>query len=235
MIITPGTPLLGAWLYGGCYSGEAYGIEFTGVFTNTTPTDAYRGAGRPEATYAIERIMDTLAKRVGKDVVEIRRMNFMPASTEPFEMPGGLTIDSSDYESRSTRRSRWSATRRSAPTSRPGGTAATPRRSASGSRPISRCAGWRPSRILGVLRYAAGRWDAAQIRVLPTGKVVLAIGTPRTARDTRPHSAQIVAEDLGLPLDDIEVSLRHRALAVGDGHVRMRCWPSAGSLSTGRR
>src|SRR5438093_7022935 len=97
MLITPGTPLLGAWLYCGCYGGEAYGIEFTGVFTNTTPTDAYRGAGRPEATYAIERAMDALARKVGKDPVEIRRMNFMPASTEAFAIPSGLTVDSGDY------------------------------------------------------------------------------------------------------------------------------------------
>ena len=71
--VTPGIPLLGAWLYAGRYDAVAYDFHCTGVFTNTTPTDAYRGAGRPEATYAIERTMDKLAAAVGKDPVEIRR------------------------------------------------------------------------------------------------------------------------------------------------------------------
>ena len=79
-IITPGTPLLGAFVYCGCYGGEAYSFECTGVFTNTTPTDAYRGAGRPEATYAIERAMDALARAVGKD----------PGGDPPAELPAGL-------------------------------------------------------------------------------------------------------------------------------------------------
>ena len=60
-LVTPGVPLLGAWIYAGCYDIPAYGFECTGVFTHTTPTDAYRGAGRPEATYAIERAVDALA------------------------------------------------------------------------------------------------------------------------------------------------------------------------------
>src|SRR5712691_7182485 len=96
-LVTPGIPLLGAFLYHGVYTPEAYSLECTGVFTNKTPTDAYRGAGRPEATYAIERGMDALARRVGKDPVEVRRMNFLPAFTEPTPSPGGLMIDSGNY------------------------------------------------------------------------------------------------------------------------------------------
>src|SRR5207237_3757641 len=72
-LVTPGIPLLGAWLYGGCYAMDAYDFACTGVFTNTTPTDAYRGAGRPEATYAIERAVDALARKLGQDPVEVRR------------------------------------------------------------------------------------------------------------------------------------------------------------------
>ncbi|MGI9658650.1 MAG: xanthine dehydrogenase family protein molybdopterin-binding subunit, partial [Gaiellaceae bacterium] len=71
-LVTPGVPLLGAWLYCGCYEMDAYDFSCTGVFTHTTPTDAYRGAGRPEATYAIERAVDALARELGKDVAEIR-------------------------------------------------------------------------------------------------------------------------------------------------------------------
>ena len=73
-IIAPGTPVLGGFLYCGAYTGKAYHVSITGVYTNTTPVDAYRGAGRPESTNAIERAIDALARRVGKDVVEIRRI-----------------------------------------------------------------------------------------------------------------------------------------------------------------
>src|SRR5207302_8322838 len=72
-LVTPGIPILGAWLYGGCYDLQAYEFRCEGVFTNTTPTDAYRGAGRPEATYAIERSVDALARKLGKDPAEVRR------------------------------------------------------------------------------------------------------------------------------------------------------------------
>src|SRR5262249_14497500 len=95
MIITPGTPLLGAWVYGGAYDINGYAFECRGVFTNQTPTDAYRGAGRPEATYGIERAMDALARRLALDPVELRRRNFI--SEFPAELASGLTVDSGDY------------------------------------------------------------------------------------------------------------------------------------------
>src|SRR5439155_1036889 len=95
-LVTAGIPLLGAWLYAGCYDVEAYSLECTGVFTHTTPTDAYRGAGRPEATYAIERAVDQLARQLGKDPVEVRRLNFIREF--PNTIASGLTIDSGDYD-----------------------------------------------------------------------------------------------------------------------------------------
>src|SRR5213078_380152 len=76
-LITPGIPLLGAWLYAGPYNIANYSFTCTGVFTNTTPTDAYRGAGRPEATYVIERTMDALAAELGMDKLALRRKNFI--------------------------------------------------------------------------------------------------------------------------------------------------------------
>lgn len=97
-LVTPGIPLLGAFLYHGVYDVPAYHFECTGVFTNRTPTDAYRGAGRPEATYAIERAMDALAREVGVDPAEIRRRNYIPPDRFPYESVAGLTYDSGDYE-----------------------------------------------------------------------------------------------------------------------------------------
>src|SRR4029079_4190049 len=77
-LVTPGVPLLGAFLYTGVYDIPVMSFSCPGVFTNRTPTDAYRGAGRPEATYAIERAIETLAREVGVDSAEIRRRNFIP-------------------------------------------------------------------------------------------------------------------------------------------------------------
>ena len=95
-LVTPGIPILGAWLYGGCYGVQGYDFECVGVYTNTTPTDAYRGAGRPEATYAIERAVDALARKLDMDPVELRRKNFIREF--PATIAAGLTIDSGDYD-----------------------------------------------------------------------------------------------------------------------------------------
>src|SRR5437667_3500534 len=95
-LVTPGIPLLGAWLYAGSYDIEGYSFECTGVFTNTVPTDAYRGAGRPEATYAIERAVDALARKLDMDPVELRRLNFIREF--PATIASGLTIASGDYD-----------------------------------------------------------------------------------------------------------------------------------------
>ncbi|MGH2931102.1 MAG: xanthine dehydrogenase family protein molybdopterin-binding subunit, partial [Solirubrobacteraceae bacterium] len=97
-LVTPGVPLLGAFLYHGVYDVPVYSFTCTGVFTNKTPTDAYRGAGRPEATYAIERAMDVLARKVGLDPVEVRRRNFIGADRFPYASAPGLVFDSGNYE-----------------------------------------------------------------------------------------------------------------------------------------
>ena len=96
-LVTPGIPLLGAFLYHGLYDVPAYSFTCTSVFTNKTPTDAYRGAGRPEATYAIERAMDALARQVGVGPDEIRRRNFIPTESFPYNSVGGLVFDSGNY------------------------------------------------------------------------------------------------------------------------------------------
>jgi carbon-monoxide dehydrogenase large subunit len=213
MIITPGTPLLGAFVYCGCYGGEAYEINFTGVFTNTTPTDAYRGAGRPEATYAIERMIEALARKVGKDPLEIRRMNFTPAFTEPTPMPGGLTMDSGNYDAtldqaidlvgyeevrkeQQARRERGDATQLGI-----------------GFSTYLEMCGLAPSRVLKALNYAAGGWDAATIRLTATGKVQVIAGTSPHGQGHATTFAQIVADDLGVPFDDIEVITGDTTLA----------------------
>src|SRR5438094_7138908 len=175
MIITPGTPLLGAFLYCGPYGGEAYHVEFNGVFTNTVPTDAYRGAGRPEATYAVERTIEALARKVGKDPVEIRRINFLPAFTEPTPSPGGLNLDSGDYEAaldQALNLVGYDDLRKEQQDRREQGQV---RQLGIGFSTYLEMCGLAPSSVLASLRYAAGGWDAATIRLLPTGKVEMVI------------------------------------------------------------
>jgi carbon-monoxide dehydrogenase large subunit len=224
-IIAPGTPILGAFLYCGCYTGEAYHIEMTGVFTNTTPVDAYRGAGRPEATNAIERAVDALARRVGRDAVEIRRMNFMPPFTEPTRSIGGLTLDSGDYHATLEKalelfgyeqlRKEQQARREQEDVKQLGIGFSTY---------IENC-GWGPSRIIGnVLKYAGGGWEAATIRCHPTGKVVLVVGTTPHGQGHETTFAQIVADELGVPVEDVEVLF-------GDTDIAPSGWDTYGSRS----
>ena len=97
-LVTPGVPLLGAFLYAGVYDiPAAYDFSCTSVFTNMTPTDAYRGAGRPEATYAIERAMDTLAAKIGLDPLELRKRNFIQEAQFPYTAFSGLVYDSGNH------------------------------------------------------------------------------------------------------------------------------------------
>jgi carbon-monoxide dehydrogenase large subunit len=203
MIITPGTPLLGAWVYGGAYDVEGYDFACTGVFTNQTPTDAYRGAGRPEATYAIERAVDALARKLGKDPVELRRLNFI---TEfPATIASGLTIDSGDYHASLDRALEildYEALRAEQADRRERGDT---RQLGIGLSTYIEMCGLAPSRILGALRYAAGGWEAATIRCLPTGTVQVLTGTTPHGQSHDTTFAQVVAERLGVEYDDVEV------------------------------
>jgi carbon-monoxide dehydrogenase large subunit len=201
-LVTPGVPLLGAWLYCGCYEMDAYDFSCTGVFTHTTPTDAYRGAGRPEATYAIERAVDSLARAVGKDVVEIRRLNFI--RTFPSTIVSGLEIDSGDFDGALDRglemldydefRSQQAARRASGDVKQLGVGFSTY---------VEMC-GLAPSRILGALRYGAGGWEAATVRFLPTGTVQIMSGATPHGQSHATTFSQIVADELGVDVDDIE-------------------------------
>jgi aerobic carbon-monoxide dehydrogenase large subunit len=200
--VTPGVPLLGAWLYAGCYAVEAYDFHCTGVFTNTTPTDAYRGAGRPEATYAIERAVDALARKLGKDPVEIRRLNFIDSF--PADIASGLQIDSGDYHAsldkalevvgyeslRAEQKSRRDAGDR--------------KQLGIGFSTYVEMCGLAPSRILGALRYGAGGWESLSVRVLPTGTVQVMSGTTPHGQGHATTFSQIVADRLGVDVDDVE-------------------------------
>jgi aerobic carbon-monoxide dehydrogenase large subunit len=210
-LVTPGIPLLGAWVYGGAYDIAAYELECEGVFTNTTPTDAYRGAGRPEATYAIERAVDALARELGKDPVELRRLNFIREF--PATLASGLTIDSGDYDRHldaalelldlDELRSRQAERRERGDT----------RQLGIGFSTYVEMCGLAPSRILAAIRYSAGGWDAATVRFLPTGTVQVLIGTSPHGQSHVTTFSQIVAERLGVGYEEVEVLHGDTAIA----------------------
>jgi carbon-monoxide dehydrogenase large subunit len=202
-LVTPGIPLLGAWLYGGSYTVAAYSFECVGVFTNTVPTDAYRGAGRPEATYAIERAVDALARKLGKDPVEVRRLNFI---TEfPATIASGLTIDSGDYHASLDVALEQSAYDEVRAEQRERRAVGDPKRLGIGLSTYVEMCGLAPSAILGAIRYSAGGWDTATIRCLPTGTVQVLTGTSPHGQGHETAWSQIVADRLGYGFEEIEV------------------------------
>jgi carbon-monoxide dehydrogenase large subunit len=204
-LVTPGIPLLGAFMYNAIYKMDAYGFFVTGVFTNKTPTDAYRGAGRPEATYAIERIMDELAVELGMDPIDLRRRNWIAHEEFPYTTVSGLTYDSGNYEAATDRALQLFGYDELRAEQR--------KRRESGDRvqfgigisTYTEMCGIAPSRVLGSLRYAAGGWESATIRVTPTGKVEVVTGTSPHGQGHVTSWSQIAADALGVPFDDIEV------------------------------
>jgi carbon-monoxide dehydrogenase large subunit len=204
-LVTPGIPLLGAFLYGGVYDIPAYSFECTGVFTTKTPTDAYRGAGRPEATYAIERAIEALAREVGVDSAEIRRRNYIPTDRFPYDASSGLTFDSGNYEptldralelvDHEGRRAEQRRRREAGDTKHLGIGIATY---------VEMC-GLAPSRVLGSLNFGAGGWEAATVRLLPTGTIQVVTGTAPHGQGHETCWSQIVAEKLGVDPDSVEV------------------------------
>jgi carbon-monoxide dehydrogenase large subunit len=235
-LVTPGIPLLGAFLYHGAYDIGAYSFTCKGVFTNRTPTDAYRGAGRPEATYAIERAMDALASKVGVDPVEIRRRNYIKSEQFPYDSPAGLVFDSGNYEGaldEALRLAGYDALRADQ--------AARRARGDSVQLGIGLCTyvemcGLAPSRVLASLNYSAGGWESATVRVLPTGKVEVVTGTAPHGQGHETCWSMIVADRLGVPAEDIDVlhsdtaisphgldTYGSRSLAVGGTAVYLAC------------
>ncbi|HET7899537.1 MAG TPA: molybdopterin cofactor-binding domain-containing protein [Candidatus Nanopelagicales bacterium] len=204
-IITPGTPLLGMFMYSGIYKMEALDFTCTGVYTNKTPTDAYRGAGRPEATYAIERIVDEAAAELGIEPLELRKKNWIKHEEFPYTQIAGLTYDTGNYEAATARalelfgydelRAEQKARRDAGDTVQLGIGIST----------FTEMCGLAPSRTLGALNYVAGGWEHCTIRALPTGKIELITGTSPHGQGHETAWSQIASDIIGVPVEDIEV------------------------------
>jgi aerobic carbon-monoxide dehydrogenase large subunit len=204
-LLTPGIPELGGWVYMGPYDTKAYWYEFTGIITNATPTDAYRGAGRPEATYVIERLVDAFARRIEKDPAGVRRQNLLQPFDEARPSIMGLSLDSGNYQrtfDRALELADYEQYRKEQAVRRESGDT---RQIGIGLSSYIEMCGLAPSEILGALRYVAGGWDAAEIECRPFGKVVVRTGTSPHGQGHHTTWAQIVADGLGVHPDDVEV------------------------------
>jgi aerobic carbon-monoxide dehydrogenase large subunit len=204
-IMGGGVPVLGAWMFNSIYKFDSYRFNVQTVLTNKTWVDAYRGAGRPEATYAIERIMDELAAELGADPLEIREKNWITHEEFPFQTVAGMEYDSGNYEAATAKAKEifgYDALRAEQQRRREAG---DPVQLGIGVSTFTEMCGLAPSRILGQLNYGAGGWESASIRMLATGKVEVVTGVSPHGQGHETAWSQIVADRLGVPFEDVEV------------------------------
>jgi carbon-monoxide dehydrogenase large subunit len=193
--------ILYATLLAGQYKTPAIYAEVKAVFTNTAPVDAYRGAGRPEATYLVERIVETAARDMGMDPAEIRRKNFI--TTFPYATPVGLTYDIGNYAAHLDKAMQIADV---------AGFGA--RKAASAAKGLKRGLGYScyieacglaPSNIAGALGARAGLFEAGEVRVHPTGTVTVFTGSHSHGQGHETTFAQVVAAKLGIPVESVEI------------------------------
>lgn len=200
-------PLIPTYLYGTLLSG-VYEIpniwcEVTGVLTNTTPVDAYRGAGRPEATYLMERLVDLSARVTGVDPAEFRRKNFIPPEKFPYQTPVAFVYDSGNYAGALDRALHMLDYRRMR--EEQAKARAEGRLVGIGLSTYIEACGPAPSQIAGALGAQAGLWESAHVRVHPTGKVTVFTGSHSHGQGHETTFAQLAADALGVPIEDVEV------------------------------
>jgi carbon-monoxide dehydrogenase large subunit len=195
------------YLYGTLLSGQyktpAIYCAVDAVYTNTTPVDAYRGAGRPEATYVLETLVETAARETGRDRAELRRKNFIPKDAFPYQTPVALQYDTGDFEALHNEALRLSdyknfAKRRAA------SEAKGKLRGIGFSCYIEAC-GIAPSAVVGSLGCGVGLWESAKVRFSHTGMVQVLTGTHTHGQGHETTFAQLIAEKLGVPIENVEV------------------------------
>jgi carbon-monoxide dehydrogenase large subunit len=231
-------PLIPTFLYGpllpGVYTLPALDCEVLGVFTNTVPVDAYRGAGRPEACYLVERLMDLAADELGIDPAEIRRRNFIPPDHFPHTTIAGMMYDSGSYEANMDKAleqfgyARW---REEQAKARQQG-----RYLGIGLICYIEACGIAPSAAAGAMGAGAGLWESGVVRVHPTGKVTVLTGSSTHGQGHETTFAQLVSDELGVPYEDVEIvhgdtgliqfgmgTYGSRSLAVGGTAILKSC------------
>jgi len=195
------------YLYGtllaGTYTTPAIYVETKAVFTNTVPVDAYRGAGRPEATFLVERIVDLAADELGLDPAELRRRNFIPANAFPYQTPVALQYDSGDYQT--TLQMAEEAAGYAGFEARRQEAARRGKLRGIGIATYIEACGIAPSAVVGSLGARAGLFESAEVRVHPTGSVSVLTGSHSHGQGHETTFAQLVSDGLGIPVEQIEI------------------------------
>ena len=200
-------PLIPSYLFGlmlvGPYQTPNISAKVYGTFTNTTPVDAYRGAGRPEATFILERMVDLFAQEIGMDPAEVRRKNLIPPFENGHTIATGVSYDSGNYEpafDRALEMVGYQSFRQEQAKARQEG-----RYLGIGLSTYVEICGAAPSAIASALGAQAGLWESALVRVHPTGKVTVYTGSSSHGQGHETTFSQITATELGVPMEDVEV------------------------------
>jgi carbon-monoxide dehydrogenase large subunit len=190
-------------LLSGLYKVKGIWGEMWGTLTNTVPVDAYRGAGRPEAAYLLERLVDIAAHELNLDPVEIRRKNFIAKEEFPYQTPVAFMYDSGDYHAlfdKAVEKANYGEMRKAQAEARKAGKLV-----GVGVCGCIEASGPAPSRVAGALGAVPGFWESAALRAHPSGKVSLFTGAHTHGQGHETTFAQIVADELGVGMDDVEV------------------------------
>jgi carbon-monoxide dehydrogenase large subunit len=215
-------------LLAGVYRTPAIYVEVTTVFTNSVPTDAYRGAGRPEACYVLDRLADRAARHLGLNGAEIRRRNLIPSAAMPYKTPIGPTYDCGDFPrllARALEASDYATIdERRAEAKRRG------RYRGIGIAMYVESSGVAPSKLAGAMGARTGLFESAEVRVDATGGVMALLGTHNHGQGHATSFAQVLKTRLGVPLDKIEIVEGDTALVpYGTGTFGSRSMAVGGS------
>jgi carbon-monoxide dehydrogenase large subunit len=194
-----------------------------GIYTNTTPVEAYRGAGRPEATFMLERLLDLLAHKIGVDAAEVRRRNLIPRFENGHDVVTGLKYDSGNYEAaldKALEHVGYEKLRQEQAAGRAKG-----RYIGIGVSTYVEICGLGPSQVAGAIGFQGGLWESAIVRVHPTGKVNVFIGASPHGQGEETTFAQVVADELGVAVTDVKI-------VHGDTDNTPMGWGTYGSRTT---
>jgi carbon-monoxide dehydrogenase large subunit len=215
--------ILHGLMLSGAYKIPAIREDVFGVFTNTTPVDTYRGAGRPEATFLVERMVDLVARELKLDPADIRKKNLIPPFQGGYKVATGLNYDSGNYivaMDKAMEMADYKGFRKSQPERRKNGEYL-----GIGFSTYAEICGLGPSQVAGAVGFGGGLWESAIVRFHPSGKVNVMLGISPHGQGERTTFAQIVADQLGVPIDDIEI-------VHGDTERTPMGWGTYGSRST---
>ena len=219
----PGIPtILHGLMLSGCYDIPAIKEDVYGIYTNGVPVEAYRGAGRPEATFMIERLLDIFANEIGMDPADIRRKNLIPRFENGHDVVTGLTYDSGDYPAGLEKVLDHVGYDDLRATQAAGGNG---KRIGIGVASYVEICGLGPSQVAGAIGFQGGLWESSIVRFHPTGKVHVFIGASPHGQGEETTFAQIVAHEIGVSPDDVKVF--H-----GDTDMTPMGWGTYGSRTT---